>query len=236
MIKGTHLVCQHLENISAKVLEDYQGIIREYIRRRHGIYALYKKDRLYYVGLASNLRVRLKQHLKDRHKGLWDRFSVYLVIDDGHIKELESLVLRIVRPTGNRLIGRFQRSENLGKRLTQDIRKHHRKELQLLVGRKAKPSSRKKRKRQPQPSTQGGRSKAVLATYIEGPLKLRANHKGRTVRATVHRDGWISYEGDLYRSPSAAAQAVVGRSCNGWSFWSYEMAPGGWARLQELRR
>lgn len=236
MSKGTDLVCQHLENISAKVLEDYQGIIREYIRGRHGIYALYKKDRLYYVGLARNLRVRLKQHLKDRHKGLWDRFSVYLVIDDGHIKELESLVLRIVRPTGNRLIGRFQRSENLGQRLTQDIRKHHRNELQLLIGRKAKSRSRKKRKRQRQPLAQGSRSQAVLAAYIEGPLKLRANHKGTTVQATVRRDGWVSYEGDLYRSPSAAAQAVVGRSCNGWNFWSYERAPGGWARLRELRK
>ena len=236
MSKDTHLVCQHLENISAKMLEDHQEIIREYIRGRHGIYALYKRDRLYYVGLARNLRVRLKQHLKDRHKGLWDRFSVYLVIDDGHIKELESLVLRIVRPTGNRLIGRFQRSENLGKRLTQDIRKHHRNELQLLVGRKAKSSSRKKRKRPHQRLVERDRSQPVLAAYVDGPLKLRADHKGTTVRATVRRDGWVSYDGDLYRSPSAAAQAVVGRSCNGWSFWWYERAPGGWARLRELRQ
>ena len=236
MSKDTHLVCQHLENISAKMLEDHQEIIREYIRGRHGIYALYKRDRLYYVGLARNLRVRLKQHLKDRHKGLWDRFSVYLVIDDGHIKELESLVLRIVRPTGNRLIGRFQRSENLGKRLTQDIRKHHRNELQLLVGRKAKSRSQKKRKRPHQRLAERDRSQAVLAAYVQGPLKLRADHKGTTVRATVRRDGWVSYDGDLYRSPSAAAQAVVGRSCNGWSFWSYERAPGSWARLRELRQ
>ncbi len=230
------MVCQHLENISAKMLEDHQEIIREYIRGRHGIYALYKRDRLYYVGLARNLRVRLKQHLKDRHKGLWDRFSVYLVIDDGHIKELESLVLRIVRPTGNRLIGRFQRSENLGKRLTQDIRKHHRNELQLLIGRKAKSRSRKKRKRPHQRLAEPDRSQAVLAAYVEGPLKLRADHKGTTVRATVRRDGWVRYDGELYRSPSAAARAVVGRSCNGWSFWSYERAPGGWARLRELRQ
>ena len=74
--KKSHLVSQHMEGISAKALEQYQDIIREYIRGRHGIYALYKQERLYYVGLASNLRSRLKAHLRDRHKDLWDRFSV----------------------------------------------------------------------------------------------------------------------------------------------------------------
>jgi hypothetical protein len=39
---------------------------------------------------------RLKGHLRDCHKGLWDRFSVYLTSDAEHIKELESLLLRII--------------------------------------------------------------------------------------------------------------------------------------------
>lgn len=50
------LVCQHLENISRKALENYQKIIKDFVKGRHGVYALYKKGRLYYVGLASNLR------------------------------------------------------------------------------------------------------------------------------------------------------------------------------------
>ncbi len=45
MAKRPQLVCQHLENISRKVLEDYKDIIREYVRRRHGVYALYNKQR-----------------------------------------------------------------------------------------------------------------------------------------------------------------------------------------------
>lgn len=61
------LVCQHLEGASAKLFEQYADILREYVRGRHGVYALYKEDRLYYVGLAGNLRSRLKQHLRDRH-------------------------------------------------------------------------------------------------------------------------------------------------------------------------
>ena len=74
------LVCQQMENIPSKVLEEYQHIIKQYVRKRHGVYALYKGDKLYYVGLATNLRSRLRHHLKDRHRGLWDRFSVYLTI------------------------------------------------------------------------------------------------------------------------------------------------------------
>ena len=100
-------------------------------------------------------------------------------------------------------------------RLTNGTRRH-RNELRLLVGRKAKSSSRKKRKRPHERLAKRDRSQAVLAAYVEDPLKLRADHKGTTVRATVRRDGWISYDGGLYWSPSAAAQAVVGRSCNGW--------------------
>ena len=37
MANKNQLVCQHLENISRKVLMDYKDIIREYVRRRHSV-------------------------------------------------------------------------------------------------------------------------------------------------------------------------------------------------------
>ncbi|MBI4660599.1 MAG: GIY-YIG nuclease family protein [Verrucomicrobia bacterium] len=76
MAQRTHLVCQHLENISREALEKHQDIIRNFVRRRQGVYALYRRGRLYYVGLASNLRSRLSHHLKDRHGHSWNRFCV----------------------------------------------------------------------------------------------------------------------------------------------------------------
>lgn len=36
------LVCQHLENISREALEKYKEIIKEFVRGRHGIYALFR--------------------------------------------------------------------------------------------------------------------------------------------------------------------------------------------------
>src|SRR5262245_6966570 len=122
MAKNGQLVSQHLEVISGTALENYQRIIRDYDRRRHGVYALYRRDKLYYVGLATNVRNRLKHHLKDKHRGKWDRFSVYLTISDGHLKELESLVLRIVKPTGNTQKGKFTKAEDLKRRLARDLK------------------------------------------------------------------------------------------------------------------
>jgi len=86
MAKRSPLISQHLENISREALEKYQDIIRQYVRRRQGVYALYRRNKLHYVGLASNLRSRLAHHLRDRHRDSWDRFSVYLSFSGTSIK------------------------------------------------------------------------------------------------------------------------------------------------------
>ena len=135
MPKTPQLVCQHLEKVSGDFLEDYQGIIREYVSRRQGVYALYHEDELYYVGLASDLSSRLKAHLSDKHAGQWDRFSVYLTIGDKHLRELETLILHVVepKPEGNTKIGRFTRSENLQARLKKDFWQRNRPPIHLCL-------------------------------------------------------------------------------------------------------
>ena len=80
MAKKKHLVIQHMEDISWRVMEEYPQVVKELIKGKAGIYALYRKRKLYYVGLATNLMGRLKTHIKDRHHGAWDRFSVYLTV------------------------------------------------------------------------------------------------------------------------------------------------------------
>ena len=46
------LVSQYLENISREALERYVDVVRAYVRHRQGIYAIYRRNKLYYVGLA----------------------------------------------------------------------------------------------------------------------------------------------------------------------------------------
>lgn len=225
------LVCQHLENISRRALEQYQGLLREYVKGRHGVYALYRKGRLQYVGLASNLRTRLKSHLTDRHALTWDTFSVYLTIQDSHLYDLETLVLKIATPKGNRLTGNFINSENLKPRFKRDISRYQHDELAGLLGisiGKVAPVTAG--------AKENGRS-AVLARYSRRPSVLKARYKGKMIKARVLRDGSISLEGKLYLSPSlAGAAACKRRTCNGWTFWTYERAPGDWVLLDELRK
>ena len=76
MAKPAQLVCQHLENISRDALEKYLPIVRRYAIGRQGVYALYRRGKLYYVGLARDLRWRLNAHLKDRLAPHWDRCSI----------------------------------------------------------------------------------------------------------------------------------------------------------------
>jgi hypothetical protein len=231
MPKRTPLVCQHLENVSREVLEQHQDIVRDYVRHLPGVYALYRRGKLYYVGLATNLRGRLAHHLKDRHHDSWDRFSVYLTIGDSHMRELESLIVRIVKPPGNKQKGKFAKSEDLRRRFKRDWYTDMRLRLGDLLGKPARVIPH------PRPAAPTDGRKPVLAEYITGPIKLRARHKGKTLRAFVRKSGKIRFGGKTYTSPSLAGQAAVKRvSCNGWTFWQYERAPGDWVSLDNLRK
>lgn len=229
MVKRTPLVCQHLENISREALGKYQDIIRQYVRRRHGVYVLYRRGKLHYVGLASNPRSCLGRHRRDRHQDSWDRFSVYLTIGDAHLKELEALILRIVKPTGNKVKGKFAKCEDIRRKFARDVRRNQREELRALLGKVGTKEERGK----PLSESKG----PVLAAHITVPMNLRAMFKGKTLTARMRRDGLIRFKGSVYRSPSLAAAAACKRpTCNGWTFWKYERAPGDWVSLNELRK
>jgi hypothetical protein len=213
-----HLVCQHLENISRDALEKHQKIIKQYVRRRNGVYALYRKEKLYYVGLAKNLRSRLKSHLHDRHGSSWDRFSVYLTIGEQHLRELESLILRIVQPKGNKQKGKFPKSEDIRRRFARDVKDRLNYEVALLLGNK------------PRKAASQGRGSKLRRT------KLKAWYKGKVFRALLLKGGKVRYKRRVYESPSAAAGKVVKGAANGWIFWKYQRAPGDWVTADHLRK
>jgi hypothetical protein len=230
MKRRAQLVCEHLENISRQALEEHQEIIRKYVRGRQGVYSLYRRGKLYYVGLASNLRSRLKHHLRDRHGQSWDRFSVYLTIGDRHLREMEALLLRIWKPSGNKHKGKFAKSDDLRRRFRRDMRQKWRQQEGEMFGETTRHASRHVEQEK------DGRT-PILARYISRPLVLRVKFKGRWLKARVRRDGRVRFNGKLYTSPSvAAAKACERRSCNGWGFWKYQRAPGDWVKLDALRR
>ena len=232
MPKHKPLVSQHLEWVPRALLQKYQQLVRAHVKGRHGVYALYRGERLRYVGLASNLRTRLGNHLRDRHSESWDRFSVYLTIDAGHLKELETLVLRIAQPVDNRQAGQFAISKDLLPILQSQMREGHRRTEEEFFGPR-RPGRAPERKRARVETKKG---LAALAPYISKPTRLRARNKGRIFRARVRADGMITFGGEIFRSPSGAAKAALGRSQDGWHFWKIENRPDGWVEIDILRR
>jgi hypothetical protein len=219
----------YLEDISWRVLEAYPKIIKEMIHGKSGVYALYRKGKLYYVGLATNLMARLKIHLRDRHHGAWDRFSVYLTVRDEHTKELESLILRIAHPSGNKTGGKFAESVNLYSSLNQKIKSYDADQRAILIGGKVELRRRKAKIRK-------GKGTNRLVGIVNRRISLKAKYKGKEFRATLRKDGKIRFNGKLYGSPSGAGRAIIKRACNGWWFWHYKNEKGEWVRLNEIRK
>lgn len=226
--KQKHLVIQHLENISGKVLDEYPEIIKLIIKGKAGIYSLYNREKLYYIGLASNLMGRLNTHLKDRHRGRWDRFSVYLTRHNEHMKELESLLLRITHPSGNKVGGKFIKSQNLRSDIYKLIKASNEDQIALLMG-GAFAQRRRIRK------LKIGKGLGDLAGIVEKRKLLKAVHKGKRYFATLRKDGTIGYKGEKYNSPTAVAKVVTGRVVNGWHFWLIKNEKNKWVKLAELR-
>jgi len=237
-----NLVSQYLENISRKALEKYQDVVKKYVRGRHGVYALYRKNKLYYVGLASNLRNRLRHHLRDRHSEAWDSFSVYLTIGGQHLHELEALLLRIIDRKGNKQKGKFGKADDLRKQLWYDFKKKMNLERDEIFGRFINHDYGEKNQEK---CREGGR-RPTLAKYIKYRIHIRFKYKGKLYLAHIRKDGSIAFardsadakrlQGKVFTSPSLAAVAVTKKPMNGWCSWKYERAPGDWVFLDELRK
>jgi hypothetical protein len=239
------LVVQHLEGIAGAALDEYPAVIREFIRGRNGVYALYKRDRLYYVGLARNLRSRLRGHTRDRHAGKWDRFSIYLTENDEHLKELESLILRIVDTRGNKVTGKFIASEDLKRRFRHRLKESWNRKVEEMTSWSEPDRGKPQRKLGPAVQRVGQKLDTVLGKYVTRRFHIRMGYKGKVYVAHVRRNGAISFardsadwqrlKGKLHLSPSAAAVAVAGKAMNGWWQWKFKSADGKWVRLSELR-
>jgi len=226
--RGLQLVSQMLEKLDASALEQYEHIIRRYTRGRHGVYALYRDDTLYYVGLARDLQGRLKQHLKDRHRGFWNRFSVYLTIGNSFVKEMETLLLRIAQPKGNKQLGKFVKCQDLHPVVRRDFRSDYKLKEQSMFRRRPVAKADQKEVE--------GKHQAVLAGYVRDGFALKARRNGKDYKARVQKNGSIKFQGQVFMSPSGAGVAARGHSTDGWSFWHYERAPGDWVPLKELRK
>lgn len=222
------LVVQKLENISKSIFRNYYKQITELIGNSHGIYALYDGNALYYVGKSTDLKKRVKQHLKDRHIASWTHFSLYLVRSAERIGEIESLLIRIANPKGNRKKYRTGRKgSSLLNQLKDMIKQKQREELDEMFGEglRKRPSDKSK------PS-----KLKSLVGLVSKKTSLYRTYKGKEYKALLTPRGKIKLAGKIYLTPTAAAKAIVKRTAvNGWKFWYIKDMNGEWIRLSEYK-
>jgi len=224
-----HLVIEHLEKVSSEMLENHFDIIKDYIKDKNGIYALYSGDKLYYVGLAMKMSTRLKQHLKDRHAGLWNRFSLYLTRDEKYLNELESLFLNIYKPKGNKVKGKLRGSTSLKKDLYKKAKEEALRSVDDMFGRDKKEKIQKTTRTTPQTNP------FFIGHYIDKQLSIKRTYKGVEYKAKLKPNGQVILNDKPYNSPTDAAKAIADRSMNGLTFWKYKDENGDWVPLKRLK-
>ncbi|MDP8257321.1 MAG: GIY-YIG nuclease family protein [Candidatus Alcyoniella australis] len=233
------LITGHLELITSTVFQKYPELIAELIGEQHGIYALYKgkNHRLVYVGLARDLKKRLKQHQRDKLAGKWDHFSLYITRKSEHMRELETFVLRIANPKANISLGKLKNSEDLKKVLKSRYQEVKRREEDIIFGNKRSNAQNPKGKGKKGATSRikAKSAKPVLKGLLSGKT-IKATYKGKEYKAHVLYSGRIQFNGALYNTPSGAGRAVCRRNVNGWNLWKYRTANGQWEPLSNLRR
>jgi hypothetical protein len=118
------LIRAYAENLPGVLLEVFWKEFHDLLRGHSGVYVLYREGLPHYVGKASSLASRIRHHQNDRLKRKWDAFSLYVVWGDRHVKDVESLLLRIVKPKGSLVSGRFRGAENLRKSLLPELERY----------------------------------------------------------------------------------------------------------------
>ncbi|MEW5984112.1 MAG: hypothetical protein AB1806_17300 [Acidobacteriota bacterium] len=78
------------------------------LKRYHG-------PKLYYVGLTRNLFGRVRWHLRDRHARKWDGFVIFRIKRVNYLKDIETLLTRLVTTPGNRVKGKVPRDADINR-------------------------------------------------------------------------------------------------------------------------
>ena len=125
---------------------------------------------------------RVNQHLKDKHRRKWDRFSVYLTLDSDHIRPLESLLIRIATPVGNSVRGGLAGARDLQRPLRKGIKEYQKDANATLFGEAAVRRRRRTK-------IKGQRGTLALSGLMDRRQSLRGWYNGREYRASLTATG-----------------------------------------------
>ena len=113
-IKRGSLIQHALDNIRRESFDSIKRELRELLKDRAGIYALYKKGIVVKVGLGTNIYWRVKGHARSK-KMIWDTVSFFIIRNIKYLRDVETAINRIAKPKYSLQKGRVG-DENLYKR------------------------------------------------------------------------------------------------------------------------
>ncbi len=239
--KRSTLLIEKLEGIGREIFKPgYNKILKRHIGKKPGVYALYKKEKLYYVGQAQELVSRIKLHLSNRHARKWDNFSVYIAQRRRYVPDLEAVVIAIADPKGNERqpqLARLRKATTLKRLIEKDMKE----EAQKIMNPTTKVQSKRKSKRRTtktnKKNAKAGNKRFSLAGLFSENKLLRGEHKKNIHSACLLTSGKVLYKGKGYSSPSGASKEAKGlKTDNGWTFWQIQDHQKRWIKLNDLKK
>jgi hypothetical protein len=111
--------------------EEFRRELEDLLQGYSGIYALYDRGNLYYVGLTEDLFRRLRSHGKRLHRKRWDSFTVFRIQRVRYLKDIETLIHHLVDCPGNKVRGQVPRDADLSRILRRVLSQREREIRQL---------------------------------------------------------------------------------------------------------
>ncbi len=144
-----------------------------------------------------------------------------MIRKEDHIREVESLLVRIANPSGNKTKGKLEKQGNLQPLLKDLVTAKVTEEIAKLFDERAKgPREDAGKKARGQPKRRRRRRRRPLRGFFPSDKTIHAIYRGETHKARgSRRSGMIRFRGKSYNSPSMAARSLTGRSVNGWMFF-----------------
>jgi hypothetical protein len=143
----------------------------------------------------------VRQHLRDRHLASWRHFSRHLTRREEHIHEIESLLVRIAKPKGNRVVPHGKSAGALLKQLKARIQQQQKNELAELL------SSREPTRRSPQ--TNASKHPNTLVGLVDKRVPIFRTYKGKEYKAFLDPKGIITLGGEKYSLLTGAARSLL---------------------------
>ena len=213
-----------LENISKDIFKKYPDVISEMIGEKHGVYALYNRGKLCYVGKAIDLKRRVTQQLSRRR---WSHFSLFLTKKSMYIDDIEPFLIAISKPKGNKVKPKLE-IRKLNRELEQKIKIKQYNERKKFFGQKSKKLSLKIHQKI---------SKSKMINPFGKRKRIFAKYKGKEYRANFLISGKVKFKNKPYSSLTSAALIITkGIRVNGRRFWHVKDENREWVKISSFSK